>query len=320
MQIAPGIHIIEAPLGDRFVRTFALVGDQAVLLIDSGLDDTPANYILPYLQSIGVTPFQIGYVLISHADLDHSGGNASLKAAAPQARFLCHELDRRQIENVEALIAERYGEFAQPHGIDDSEESKAWTRSVTRHCPVDIGLRGGEQIRLGSDWVVEVLHTAGHSRGHLTVYDPASKTAIIADAALWNAVLTKAGRPAFPPTYRYLESYRASIQRLQSMEIDLLLTSHYPIYRGAQVAEYLAESRAYTDRVDETLRQLLQSATTALTLKEIIATLSPRLGTWPESARDYLSHPLSGHLEWMQSCGLVERGESQGRAVYRWKG
>lgn len=74
MQIAPGIHSIEAPLGDRFVRTFALVGDQAVLLIDSGLDDTPANYILPYLQSIGVTPSQINYVLISHADLDHSGG------------------------------------------------------------------------------------------------------------------------------------------------------------------------------------------------------------------------------------------------------
>lgn len=318
MQIAPGIHSIEAPLGDRFVRTFALVGDQAVLLIDSGLDDTPANYILPYLQSIGVTPSQINYVLISHADLDHSGGNASLKAAAPQARFFCHELDRRQIEDVEALINERYGEFAQPHAIDDSEESKAWIRSVTRHCLIDIGLRGGEQIRLASNWVVEVLHTAGHSRGHLTIYDPTSKTAIIADAALWNAVLTKVGRPAFPPTYRYLESYRASIQRLQSMEIDLLLTSHYPIYRGAQVAEYLAESRAYTDRVDATLRQLLQT-TTALTLKEIIAILSPRLGDWPESARDYLSHPLSGHLEWLQSCGLVERGEQNGRAVYAWK-
>lgn len=319
MQIAPGIHIIEAPLGDRFVRTFALVGDQAVLLIDTGLDDTPASYILPYLQTIGIAPSQIDYVLTSHADLDHSGGNASLKAAAPQARFLCHELDRHQIEDVEALIAERYGEFAQPHGIDDSEESKAWTRSVTRHCPVDVGLQGGERIRLGSNWVVEVLHTAGHSRGHLTVYDSSSKTAIIADAALWNAVLTKAGQSAFPPTYRYLESYRASIQRLQGMEIDLLLTSHYPLYRGAQVAEYLSESRAYTDRVDAALRQLLQAATTALTLKEIIATLSPSLGNWPESARDYLSHPLSGHLEWLQSCGLVERGESQGRAVYRWK-
>lgn len=320
MQIAPRIHLIEAPLGDRFVRTFALVGDQAVLLIDSGLDDTPANYILPYLQTIGVVSAQIDYVLISHADLDHSGGNASLKAAAPQARFLCHELDRRQIEDVEALIAERYGEFAQPHDIADSDESKAWIRSVTRHCPIDIGLQGGERLRLGRDWVIDVLHTAGHSRGHLTVYDPTSKTAIIADAALWNAVLTKAGQPAFPPTYRYLESYRASIQRLQSLEIDLLLTSHYPIYCGAQVAEYLAESRAYTDRVDAALRHLLQAAATPLTLKEIIATLSPRLGDWPESARDYLSHPLSGHLEWLQSCGLVERIEQNGRAVYQWKG
>lgn len=319
MQIAPRIHIIEAPLGDRFVRTFALVGDQAVLLIDSGLDDTPTKYILPYLQSIGIAPNEIDYVLISHADLDHSGGNASLKAVAPQARFLCHELDRRQIEDVEALINERYGEFAQPHDIADSEETKAWIRSVTRHCPINIGVQGGERIRLGSNWVVEVLHTAGHSRGHLTVYDPASKTAIIADAALWNAVLTKAGRPAFPPTYRYLESYRASIQRLQGLETDLLLTSHYPIYRGTQVMEYLAESRAYTERVDDALRQLLQSATTALTLKEIIAILSPRLGDWPESARDYLSHPLSGHLEWLQSCGLVERVEQNERAVYRWK-
>jgi glyoxylase-like metal-dependent hydrolase (beta-lactamase superfamily II) len=165
-----------------------------------------------------------------------------------------------------------------------------------------------------------VLHTPGHSRGHLTVYDPRSRTAVITDATLWNAVLTKTGEPAFPPTYRYVDTYLATLHRFQGMMIDTLLTSHYPIYRGAEVAEFLGESRAFADRFDEAVREELQSTSGPRTTKELIAALSPRLGRWPDSASPALAYPLIGHLERLQQYGLVRTVRRDGLIAWAWNG
>lgn len=320
MEIAPGIHRIAAPLGDRIVCLYLLVGDERILLVDTGIDDTPRTALAPYLQQLGLEPNRIDYALITHADLDHMGGNATLREMSPTTRFLCHELDRPLIESTEALIRYRYGEFAADHGIVDSEETKAWTRANARGVPIDLGLSGGETIRLGPNWQVEVLHTPGHSRGHLTVYDPRGRAAIIADAALWNAVLTKEGAPAFPPTYRYLETYLATIQRLQGMPVETLLTSHYPVYRGPAVAEFLAESRAFAERVDAALREELRGAPTPRTTKELIAALSPFLGKWPDTAAPNLAFPLMGHLERLQQYRQIIAERRDDRVAWRWAG
>jgi glyoxylase-like metal-dependent hydrolase (beta-lactamase superfamily II) len=320
VEIARGIHRIEAPLGDRIVCLYLVVGAEKTLLVDTGIDETPGTHLVPYLARLGLEPEKIDYVLISHADLDHMGGNAALRAIAPKALFLCHALDRAWIESIDRMIDERYGEFAADHGIADSEETKAWTRANARGVPIDLALTGGETIRLGPDWSVEVLHTAGHSWGHLAVYDPRSRTAVIADATLWNAVLTKEGEPAFPPTYRYVDTYLASLQRFQGMAIDILLTSHYPINQGPAVAEFLAESRAFSERVDEALRQELKSAATPRTTRELIASLSPRLGRWPDSASQFLVFPLIGHLERLQQYGLISAERRDGVIAWRWTG
>lgn len=308
MQVAPGIHRIEAPLGDRFVAMYLLVGDEAALLLDTGMDRMPYEYIVPYLDQINLPASQVRYVLTSHADFDHTAGNASMREIAPDALFMCHHLDQRMVEDIEAMIGDRYGEFAVDHDIDESDESKAFIRAQSRHVPMNVTLSGGERIRLGQDWTIEVLHAPGHSRGHLTLHDPRSQTLIICDATLWNAVLRKDGTPAFPPTYRYTDTYVATMNRFAGMNAQLILTSHYPLYQGAGVHEFLAESRAYVDRVDQALVQELAGATGPRTMREIIGALSPKLGEWPEAAGIYLVHPLSGHLERLVQYGRVETG------------
>jgi glyoxylase-like metal-dependent hydrolase (beta-lactamase superfamily II) len=308
MQVAPGIHRIEAPLGDRFVAMYLLVGDEAALLLDTGMDRMPYEYVLPYLDQIKLPASQVRYVLTSHADFDHTAGNASMREIAPDALFMCHHLDQRMIEDIEVMISERYGEFAVDHDIDETDESRAFIRAQSRHVPMNVTLSGGERIRLGQDWTVEVLHAPGHSRGHLTIHDPRSQTLIICDATLWNAVLRKDGTPAFPPTYRYTDTYVATMNRFAGMNAQMILTSHYPIYQGASVHEFLAESRAYVDRVDQALLQELAGASGPRTMREIIEALNQKLGEWPEAAGIYLVHPLSGHLERLVQYGRVETG------------
>ena len=319
MEIVPGIHRIQAPFGDRFVCVYLLNGDEHALLVDTGIDDTPRRHIAPYLDSIGVPPARIRYVLTSHADFDHSAGNASVREMAPQAIFMCHRLDRPMIEDMELIISDRYGEFKTDHGMDESDETKVFIRTNSRTTPVDIALTGDETIRLGADWHVQVLHTPGHSRGHLSVHDPRGNALIICDATLFNAVLRADGSPAFPPTYRYVDTYIASAERFMGMQVDTLLTSHYPVYTGAAVHEFLRESRAYVDRVDDALRAGLAGADAPRTMRELIDALGHELGEWPEAANQALAHPLLGHLERMVQRGMVVTGRRNGLLTYSLK-
>jgi glyoxylase-like metal-dependent hydrolase (beta-lactamase superfamily II) len=95
MEIAPGIHRIQSPLGDRFVCMFVLVGDDAVLIFDTGLKDEIIHRAI--LQRKEPEPGQVRYIVISHADFDHTGGEGELKALTPNALLMCHELDRARL-------------------------------------------------------------------------------------------------------------------------------------------------------------------------------------------------------------------------------
>jgi glyoxylase-like metal-dependent hydrolase (beta-lactamase superfamily II) len=319
MEVAPRIHRIEAPFGDRFVCMFLLVGDQQALLIDTGTDEMPQQYLVPYLDSIGLKPDRIRYVLNSHADFDHTAGNASVRELCPQAVFMCHALDRDMVENIDTMIDRRYSEWEADHGIGDGDEAKAFIRQCSRHIPIDVALQGGERLRLGTDWDVEIWHTPGHTYGHLTVHDPASNTLIITDTTLYNAVLRADGTPAFPPTYRYVDTYLASMQRITGQGASTLLTSHYPVYTGAGINEFLAESRAYVERVDQALIQEVQAADGPRTLRQLIDVLGPKLGEWPTEASAYLCFPLTGHLERLVQYGRVETRRQDKLLTYRWR-
>jgi glyoxylase-like metal-dependent hydrolase (beta-lactamase superfamily II) len=303
--IADGIHRITAPLGDRTFCAFVLSGPRGSVLVDTGVATTPAQTLLPALQVLGVEP---DLVVITHADFDHHGGNAPVRAAFPRARFACHPADRAQIEDPELLIAQRYGEFTPRYGLPEDRAAAADVRAQTTAVPIDVELRGGEQLPLGDGRAIEVLHTPGHSRGHLTLWDPATGTAIVADAVLGDTLRTTAGRAAFPPTYRYVEDYRATVDQVRGLLATRLLTSHFPVIEGrADVDAFLDLTEAFTDRVGRSLVEELGDADGPRTLAELITALGPRLGDWPAAGVAFLSHPLAAHLEQLEEVGLVTR-------------
>jgi glyoxylase-like metal-dependent hydrolase (beta-lactamase superfamily II) len=305
--LTEGIHVIESALGERVVRQFLLTGDEGALLIDTGLHSTPLEHIAPYVESIGLDPSQVRYVLTTHADFDHQGGNIAARRLFPRAVFLCHHLDRALIESTDRLIEERYGEFRFDHGIEDASETTAWIRSVSRsETPIDIAFESEAHIRLGAGWVVQVLHTPGHSLGHLSIWDQRSQTAIIADAALWSYLPTRDGRPAFPPTYRYVRPYRQTISLLQALKPSNLLTSHYPLKSGAEVDTFFEESLDFVNRLEECVYREIAESGSALSARDLIERLSPRVGEWPSSAGQCLIYPLIGHLKNLEKSGLVE--------------
>lgn len=311
MEIAPGIHRIKCEFGDnRMVYVHLLVGEEAAMLVDTGCVHNPEAEILPYLEAVGVDPATIRYTIISHSDLDHQGGNAPWKAAAPETLLICHELDRPWVEDTEALIAGRYSQFEADHGIGYGEEGKAGIRAQTESHPLDLTLRGGERFRLSPAWYVEAVHTPGHTWGHLAVYDPRSKTLIAGEASLWTAILDDRWQPAMPPTYCYVDTYLATQDRLLAMDIATFSPSHWPVYEGMAVKEFVGESANYCLHVEQQLLALAASSP-AFTLRQAIDTLAPQLGDWPEATNQEFSYGMLGNLNRLARRGLLATSRNQ---------
>ena len=193
MEILQGIHRIESDLGERFMCQYLLLGEERTVLVDTGLSGTPGEVIVPYLEGIGLSIEDVDEVIISHADVDHCGGNRALKEMNPGLRFSCGEADRAWVESNERITAEIYL-WSEPYGFGPDEESKDWIRTeLGGDSPVDVGLRGGETLRLGRDWRVEILNLPGHTPGHLGIWDAKNDAAIIIDAALETGIYDRGG-------------------------------------------------------------------------------------------------------------------------------
>jgi glyoxylase-like metal-dependent hydrolase (beta-lactamase superfamily II) len=303
-ELAPGLHRVEAPLGERFVACYLVVGERAALLFDTGIDDTPGGSLLPYLEAIGLPPGHVRWLVVSHCDVDHMGGNAAARELLPQAALMAHVADRALIEDVGRIVEERYREFAGPHLIDIAPETVAWCHEVARAAPVDLALEGPAHIDLGGR-IVRVLSTPGHSPGSISLHDPTSGALLTSDAVLGLTLHLRDGRPAFPPTYRLPGPYRQTIAALSGFEPRWLLTAHEPVMDGDAAQAFLDASREFADGLEEVMLAELAGAPAGLTLAELIERIAPRVGPWDRSAWDLLAHPLLGHLEEAVADGRI---------------
>ena len=317
MELRPGLHRIQAPLGERFIAMYLLEGPEGALLFDTGVAESVTGTLLPYLSSIGFDLARLRWAVSSHCDFDHTGGNAALLAAAPHVELLAGEQDVPLAEDLDVLIDLRYGEFRDQDGFDDPPETTAYIRQAAQVAPIARALRGGEEFDLG-DRVIRVLHAPGHSDGHLALWDADRSALLIADATLGETVPTADGAPAFPPTYRDTDPYLASIEAFRALDPELLLTAHYPVYEGAGVTEFLDASAAYTDRLDAAISATLRESGTGLTSLDLIRRIAPEVGSWSPAAADYLIFPVTGNLERLTARGLVTMADASDGAHRTW--
>jgi len=313
MEIFPGVHQIASRFEGRNLFQYLFVGERIVLL-DTGIDRTPETVIFPYLKGLGLAPQQLDIAITLHPDLDHQGGNAALRAAHPGIVLAAHEFDRALIESPQRLFDERYNHLRRDHGVGLDLASLPLAGAPVA---VDLGLRGGETLRIGAGANLHIWHLPGHARGHLGVYDPGHRALFSSDAIHGAGCPAANGGLAFGPTYYCVASYLATIEFLEGVTLDHIYSGHWPNCHGAETRRFLAESRSFVERADVLLRsELLRGDREGCTLAALIDRLGPRLGDWPASRHQLLMFALHGHLE-----RLCERGEIEALAgpPVRWR-
>ncbi len=289
-EVAPRIFSIESLLGNRRLTQWLVVGDDGVLLSDTGVSGTVTAHIAPALEALGIAADRLAHVVVTHADVDHYGGDAEMRALAPGATLRAHRLDRPLIESWERIASERYGWY-RGYGVDYDEATWRWLEeSAGPDTPLDGEVADGERIDLGGV-SVEVLHLPGHSLGHTGLFEPGSRTAIIGDAAMGRGFETADGGLAGPPPYVDLPAYRATIERLLAHAPARLATTHYPLLEDEEVTAFLELSRRFTNDVDAAIARAGAADPGAL-----LAPVAADLGGYPETEHE-LARSIGAHLE-----------------------
>ena len=274
-EVATGIHRVETDLGPRFMAQYVLTGTALTVLVDTGLASTPDPVLVPALARIGRAP---DLVITSHADVDHCGGNAAIRARFPRARFACHGADRAWIESTAAMLAGNYLWYGH-YGFGPSAQDRAFLEAeLGGDTPVDDDLSDGDVLDLGDGWRLEVLHLPGHTPGHLGLWDPRSRSLIVIDAILDRGIRDRAGRLLIPPRVYDTVAYEATIARVEALAPQRLLTAHFPV--DVDVAGFLERSRAWDEHVAEAVRDGDGD------LRELTDHVDQRLGPYPEFAHE----------------------------------
>jgi len=313
-EILPGLFRIGGKLGDRFFYQYLFL-DEKSLLVDTGIPATANEVILPAFHEIGLRPSDLDFVLVTHADVDHFGGNRVIKRHALKANFIAHELDAPFIENKRKILEQRYGWYAK-YGIAYPPKTWSWlNKAAGDPIPLDLHLSGEMSLRIGKERKLKLLHLPGHSEGHMGVYDEGADAAVIGDSILGNGLFNTTLELIAPPPYVNVEAYENTIGRIQSLNLQHLLTGHYPTFRGKEIAGFLEESIHFVKRLGQQLFEALKEDHGGLELKDLLADTDRRLGPFRAFSNE-LASSIRAHLLQFEAQKKIGRRTKHGKTIW----
>ncbi len=136
---------------------------------------------------------------LTHGHIDHIADHAAVTTAFPNAKVLIHQLDEKKLQNPNSMYPLPF-------------------KTAARNA--DDYLTDGQTLHIGQH-EVQVIHTPGHSPGHVAFHIPSEKLLIGGDLILMGAV----GRTDFPDCS--FEALQQSLRRIMQLPGDTkLLPGH----------------------------------------------------------------------------------------------
>ncbi len=200
--------------------------------------------VIAALHALGFDPDDLAYLVVSHIHLDHAGGAGDLARAFPNATVVVSDLGAAHLVDPTKLNASArrvYGSLHDRVYGDCTPVQQEQVRAVT----------DGEVLDLGGGRRLELLHTPGHAKHHISAFDPDSGWLFAGDSVGVKLPGMRVIRPATPPPDFDLALARRTLDRYQSLEPSTLWLAHYGPLREPMAA------------LDEALERLAAWAETA---------------------------------------------------------
>ncbi len=214
MTDIPGVHTLTFD----FVAAYMLDTSGGRVLVDTGLPYT-TDALTAGLERCGGMP---ELVILTHAHGDHVGGlgvlgGIPIAAHGDDADLLAEGRASRPM-------------VAAPHCPEDLRAMIQGPPMTIDPIEVEIRLAGGDAVPGFDD--LKVLHTPGHSAGHISLlWEHAGGVLVVGDAAANQGQLTG------PPIGEDLELAEASLRRIAELDFEAAVIGHgAPIASGAGAA------------------------------------------------------------------------------------
>lgn len=315
-SLGDGIHLIPAPLPFKappWVNIYAIEDDAGLLLIDCGTDWEPGRQALrDGLSALGLDESAVHTLLVSHLHPDHVG-MASRLVRELGCRFVMHERAAKLVDryNDTPGYSERLEGIGRAHGVPERVLEVATRIERPDYMPTidppDHLVADGDEIALGADRSLLVVHTPGHEPAHICLRDTRTGILFSGDHVL----------PRISPVIMYdldigdpLGDYMASLKRLIAMEIGLTYPAH-----GTLIEHGEERARQILLHHDRRLRDMTDLVEAAESTAWNVMTQSFRPNLDPVSARLAFLETVS-HLEHLKIRGRVIARDHDGITHY----
>ncbi|BBI32800.1 hydrolase [Cohnella abietis] len=170
--------------------------------------------LVAQLSSNGVSLEMLTGIIITHQDIDHIGNLSRILEINSRIKVFAHSDDAPYIEGKIPLL-KPLPKMIEAFGAN-------FSRNGNR---IDHSVADGEQLDVAGRFIV--IHTPGHTAGHISLYHPDSKTLIAGDAMVvrGDQLLgpNEAQTPDLPEAYR-------SLAKLTSYDIQKIICFHGGIF------------------------------------------------------------------------------------------
>lgn len=172
--------------------TYVLKEEKLAIIETSASPSIP--YILKGLETLGISPADIVYIIVTHIHLDHAGGAGLMLQHCRNAKVVIHPKGARHLANPSRLIqgakavyGDRFNQLFDP--ILPIPEDKLIT------------MEHGDELELGEGISLQFFNTPGHADHHFSIYHPPSRGMFTGDTAgIFYPQIYREGIPFYLPS------------------------------------------------------------------------------------------------------------------------
>lgn len=297
--------------GGGHTELYLVEGDR-LAIIDTGVSETPDEYIRPALAAIGRDLGEIEVIINTHGHHDHAGGNRAVHDAA-HCEIWIHENDAALTQDpdfaFDTFFARDMRLLDQAARIDEARVKHRQTAG--RAAPLTRRFRDGDRLDLGAGIVLRVVHAPGHTLGCCVFVWEREGIAISGDSALG-----RGSRVGGLPLIFYPDAYRESLATIRRIQPRVLCLGHHyrtlrqtnaSIRYGDAISAFLAESAEIQDLIDAAMATAVAELGRDVPFARVARRALRRLADdmplvdeangWPNGAISALSAP------WSQATG-----------------
>ncbi len=182
MKIADNIEMLELPMNlmgsERTIYPTLMWDEDNVILVDAGIP----GYLLQLKNAMieaGVSFDRLNKIIVTHQDIDHIGGIKGILSEKPDVEVLAHDEDKPYIQGEKKIVRLNSQFMERINALPDAERLKILDMFENSSVKVNRTVSDGEELPYCGG--ITVIHTPGHTPGHICLYHQMSKTLIAGD-------------------------------------------------------------------------------------------------------------------------------------------